>query len=805
MGENMSVFRGVSVVRWVMILVLSAFAPRTVNGQCGFDSITTASEDPGFAVIDGDYLITANFLYSGTGTAEPGLGDIVVRRLNDLVVVGRVSSASLGIETLTDAAFYNGVLLAGDPFYDTTRSNGRVISNAGGVHMIAMNGTPQLLGTLTADKGDDNEDDLFGFQVEVNDEYIFVGAPGESTGAGGVKSGSVYVFPREALPPIDRLAKIRAANEPGARYGTFLAESDGLIAVGPTNNRPIWIRGPFGSNLWEIEHANSLGSLSIRGDRVAFTEGTSATFGAISEQSTWLADPYPYLTIPGAPPKIEFGEVGLATMIGGVIEFRAGSDWRYQGRAQLYDIESGIAVRDFNVGGTLRFHDERNNPSPCSSCLLRGRLNSPIGNLRASFAGVVTPTQVVTTLGARSRGCAFVSPSLNCGIQSYSWVGSQNNQGFDRFGLGGDFDGNGVPSLVEIWLGAEDCNGDCIADPEEFAVDPAMDCDLSGRLDSCEIDEASQLDVVVVFDTSGSLNNEAVALCGSVSALVNDLFGAGFDPSVSVLAINNSYSTQDFPCISNSVINLLGSSIPGGGVITSNEDWAGGAAIVAERFAWGGDNRVVVVLSDECAEDGGSPCDAADLAAVANAVSVCNGNGVQVIGVATDGASPDVIAAMEQIGSQTGGRSFVSEDPSTDLVEGISDAVRSVTSSADCDGDGVLNSCEIASGLEADCNGNGIPDSCEVNFAGGSNGIGGVLDCDADGLLDSCQVPGIRADSGIAPPLDGASPLSVTVPAAPNASQDATITVEIAGELPRDRADCPALHQRRPLEVVLHA
>ncbi|MGA1535200.1 MAG: hypothetical protein ACO4B4_11945 [Planctomycetota bacterium] len=58
----------------------------------------------------------------------------------------------------------------------------------------------------------------------------------------------------------------------------------------------------------------------------------------------------------------------------------------------------------------------------------------------------------------------------------------------------------------------------------------------------------------------------------------------------------------------------------------------------------------------------------------------------------------------------------------------------------DCDGDGALDACEIASGAEPDCNGNGLPDACDI--AGGTSADG-----DASGIPDECEgTPFIRGD-----------------------------------------------------------
>ena len=50
----------------------------------------------------------------------------------------------------------------------------------------------------------------------------------------------------------------------------------------------------------------------------------------------------------------------------------------------------------------------------------------------------------------------------------------------------------------------------------------------------------------------------------------------------------------------------------------------------------------------------------------------------------------------------------------------------------DCNGNNVLDSCDIANGSATDCNGNGTPDSCEI--------AGGAADCNGNGTLDSCDI-----------------------------------------------------------------
>lgn len=54
------------------------------------------------------------------------------------------------------------------------------------------------------------------------------------------------------------------------------------------------------------------------------------------------------------------------------------------------------------------------------------------------------------------------------------------------------------------------------------------------------------------------------------------------------------------------------------------------------------------------------------------------------------------------------------------------------TGPPDCNGNGVRDDCEIASGDVPDCNGNGIPDSCDI-------ASGFSQDCNDDGIPDECQ------------------------------------------------------------------
>ena len=78
---------------------------------------------------------------------------------------------------------------------------------------------------------------------------------------------------------------------------------------------------------------------------------------------------------------------------------------------------------------------------------------------------------------------------------------------------------------------------------------------------------------------------------------------------------------------------------------------------------------------------------------------------------------------------------------------GFSEVIATFTVSPDCNQNGVLDYCDIATGAAPDCTQNGVPDSCDV--ASGTS-----ADVDADGVPDSCEADcnqnGLPDDSEIA-------------------------------------------------------
>ncbi|MGA1223575.1 MAG: thrombospondin type 3 repeat-containing protein, partial [Phycisphaerales bacterium] len=87
-------------------------------------------------------------------------------------------------------------------------------------------------------------------------------------------------------------------------------------------------------------------------------------------------------------------------------------------------------------------------------------------------------------------------------------------------------------------------------------------------------------------------------------------------------------------------------------------------------------------------------------------------------------SSPKGIMSVEIIGNP-----LVS---ATQCAAASSEVTVTLTVSPDCNGNGILDYCDIATGAAEDCNANGVPDACDI-----ASGFSG--DVDSDGTPDSCQ------------------------------------------------------------------
>ncbi len=183
------------------------------------------------------------------------------------------------------------------------------------------------------------------------------------------------------------------------------------------------------------------------------------------------------------------------------------------------------------------------------------------------------------------------------------------------------------------------------------------------------------LNLVFVMDTSGSMDDDAAALCSDASGVQSEIEALGGTLSVTILGIDEDADdeTEEYSCLSDNVVDLLGSAVPGGGILDDNEDWAPASAVIAANFPWdAGALRVVVPISDE-GPSLGDPCTdpGSDRDAVDNAISVAQANNVILSPIAASESSQCVIDLGAAMAAGTGGTAFESEDPATDLAGGI--------------------------------------------------------------------------------------------------------------------------------------
>lgn len=248
--------------------------------------------------------------------------------------------------------------------------------------------------------------------------------------------------------------------------------------------------------------------------------------------------------------------------------------------------------------------------------------------------------------------------------------------GFDVAGCAGlpDADGDGHPA-------GADCDD---ADP---AVHPgAVEIPFNRKDDDCDPrtpDLVAECGVEVVFlmDTSGSMNDDAAALCSRISQVQVALGDLGITAATHLWGITRRPGGA-YSCLTSTVSGELGGAVPGNdggcdGFLNQEESWGQATAIVAGRFPWATDAiRVIVPISDEgpCNGDGcvlvGSDGDS-----VANAAAQALANDAFVSPIVARGANSCTASLATVLAEETGGTVSFSVTPDLDLAGAIADLV----------------------------------------------------------------------------------------------------------------------------------
>jgi len=178
------------------------------------------------------------------------------------------------------------------------------------------------------------------------------------------------------------------------------------------------------------------------------------------------------------------------------------------------------------------------------------------------------------------------------------------------------------------------------------------------------------------------MRDEAAALCDVIDTATTFIRSSGLEVRSTILGIT-SVPPLGFDCVEDTVVSLLGDTIPGNGNSCSlangtspEESWGPSTAIVAQRFDWvEGATRIIVPMADEGPCDGSFPdgcnnpgddrdsIDTAIAAATANNVTVS-----PILGTGFDVCAKDLALLLAD---QTGGMMIETQDPQLDIVDGI--------------------------------------------------------------------------------------------------------------------------------------
>ncbi len=200
---------------------------------------------------------------------------------------------------------------------------------------------------------------------------------------------------------------------------------------------------------------------------------------------------------------------------------------------------------------------------------------------------------------------------------------------------------------------------------------------------SCEIDySCPPADVVFIMDTSGSMRDEASALCGTINGVINELASVGIDASAIPLGITQMPGGA-YACLSDTVVSLFGGVVPGvpqtclfPNGTSPYESWGPATAIVAQRFPWRpGATRIIVPISDEGPCNGSRPegCNdpGDDRDSINNAIAIAQANNVIVSPIAGTGSDACVINLGSTIAAATGGALYQTKNPMVDFRDSL--------------------------------------------------------------------------------------------------------------------------------------
>lgn len=181
-----------------------------------------------------------------------------------------------------------------------------------------------------------------------------------------------------------------------------------------------------------------------------------------------------------------------------------------------------------------------------------------------------------------------------------------------------------------------------------------------------------EVEVILLVDTSDSMEDELSAVCDGLEGLVSDLARRGVTVHAVVLGVADTRA-----CATDQVTTL----VPDGRT-EGTEDWGLAVADLARDYEWRANAvHMIVPLSDEGPLEG-DPVDADDGRVVRLAIQAARASGVVVSPVLGTELNPEVEPLARQLAEGTDGGLFVTEKAAAEIADGLRELIREVAERA---------------------------------------------------------------------------------------------------------------------------